>query len=171
MPLSPHPSITVESPARRCSTRLLSKSVQQTLRQLQKEEHELRVANLVQKHRIFYRRQRVCESVTTFSILLVFSGRFMFSIVFFYNLVFLSVFSIYTVLSYGFQYFFTPDYTIVNKSPNQKKRVGEMVTMMCQADDYWEWCRSDTMFVTPSVSLLFFWVCFYFHRIHCLNTI
>ena len=52
-----------------------------------------------------------------------------------------SVFSVYTVLSYGFQYFCTPDYTIVGKSPDQKMKVGEVVTLMCKADNYWEWCR------------------------------
>ena len=43
-------SLAVESPKRRCSARLLSQSVQQTLRQLQKDEHEIRVAQLVKKN-------------------------------------------------------------------------------------------------------------------------
>ena len=68
-------SITVESPKRRCSARLLSQSVQQTLRQLKKDEHDIRVAKLLKKNETFYRRQKVCESFTTFSILVSFSGK------------------------------------------------------------------------------------------------
>ena len=69
-------SLGLESPKRRCSTRLLSQSVQQTLRQMKREEHELRVANLVRKNKAFYKKQKVCESFTTFSILVSFSGDF-----------------------------------------------------------------------------------------------
>ena len=69
-------SLAVEPTQRRCSARLLSKSVQQTLRQLQKDEHELRVAQLVKKNITFYKRQKVCESFTTFSILVSFSGEY-----------------------------------------------------------------------------------------------
>ena len=43
------------SPDRRCSTRLLSASVHQTLKQLQKEQYEQRVAHLVKRNKIFYR--------------------------------------------------------------------------------------------------------------------
>ena len=74
---SPHSSllsVTMESPKRKCSARLLSQSVQQTLRQLKKDEHNLRVAQLIRRNEKFYRRQKVCESFTTFSILLSFSG-------------------------------------------------------------------------------------------------
>ena len=46
------------------------------------------------------------------------------------------------VLSYGFQYFCTPNYHIVSNSPSQNIKLGEMVTLMCKADSYWEWCRS-----------------------------
>ena len=62
---------TEASPARRCSTRLLSASVHQvramrkwkmcfnnydqTLKQLQKEQYEQRVAQLVTRNRVFYR--------------------------------------------------------------------------------------------------------------------
>ena len=70
-------TLAVESPRRRCSARLLTQSVQQTLRQLQKDEHELRVAQLVKKNITFYKRQKVCESFTTFSILVSFSGEYL----------------------------------------------------------------------------------------------
>ena len=52
-----------------------SRSVQQTLRQLKKDEHDIRVAKLLKKNETFYRRQKVCESFTTFSILVSFSGK------------------------------------------------------------------------------------------------
>ena len=82
MPMSPSThsslvSLAMESPKRRCSARLLSQSVQQTLRQLQKDEHEIRVAQLVKKNITFYKRQKVCESFTTFSILVSFSGEYL----------------------------------------------------------------------------------------------
>ena len=67
----------VESPKRKCSARLLSQSVQQTLRQLKKDEHDLRVAQLVQKNKSFYKKQKVCESFTTFTILVSFSGEYL----------------------------------------------------------------------------------------------
>ena len=69
-------SLVMESPKRRCSARLLSQKVQQTLKQLQKDEHEIRVAQLVKKNIIFYKRQKVCEFFTTFSILVSFSGEY-----------------------------------------------------------------------------------------------
>ena len=40
----------------------------QTLKQLQREQHEARVAALVARNRVFYRRQRCCESFTAFVI-------------------------------------------------------------------------------------------------------
>jgi hypothetical protein len=83
MPVSTHSSLVslaVEPTQRRCSARLLSQSVQQTLRQLQKDEHELRVAHLVKKNITFYKRQKVCESFTTFSILVSFSGEYLVNI-------------------------------------------------------------------------------------------
>ena len=67
-------SLAVEPTQRRCSARLLSQSVHQTLRQLQKDEHEIRVAQLVKKNQTFYKQQKVCESFSTFSILVSFSG-------------------------------------------------------------------------------------------------
>ena len=53
----------------------------------------------------------------------------------------LVVFSVYMVLSYGFQYFYTPNYHLVSKTPSQTRKVGELVTLMCKGDSYWEWCR------------------------------
>ena len=83
MPFSPstHSSLISlamppESPKRKCSARLLSQSVQQTLKKLKKDEHDLRVATLLQKDKAFYRKQKVCESFTTFSILVSFSGKY-----------------------------------------------------------------------------------------------
>jgi hypothetical protein len=134
-------SLAMESPKRRCSARLLSQSVHQTLRQLQKDEHELRVAQLVKKNITFYKRQKVCESFTTFSILVSFSGEYLDIISTRDMSCCFLVFSIYTVLSYGFQYFCTPNYHIVSTSPSQDMEVGEVVTLMCKADSYWEWCR------------------------------
>lgn len=46
----------------------------QTLKQLQREQHEARVAALVARNRVFYRRQRCCESFTAFVIIVSFSG-------------------------------------------------------------------------------------------------
>ena len=78
-PPAPGPSSGGEpvqaSPDRRCSTRLLSASVHQTLKQLQKEQYEQRVSQLVHRNKIFYRRQRICESFTAFLILVSFTGR------------------------------------------------------------------------------------------------
>ena len=80
LPPSSHSSLIsvamVESPKRKCSARLLSQSVQQTLRQLKKDEHDLRVAQLVQKNKSFYKKQKVCESFTTLTILVSFSGEY-----------------------------------------------------------------------------------------------
>ena len=45
------------------------------------------------------------------------------------------------VLSYGFNYFWTPEYNIINVTASQNKKVGEKISLMCQADDFWEWCR------------------------------
>ena len=70
------PAPLSSAPQRRCSARLLSQSVHQTLKQLQREEHESRVAELVRKNRIFYRKQRICESFTAFAIIVSFSGYF-----------------------------------------------------------------------------------------------
>ena len=53
------PGPTEASPDRRCSTRLLSASVHQTLKQLQKEQYEQRVAQLIQRNKIFYRYSSV----------------------------------------------------------------------------------------------------------------
>ena len=62
-----------EDPKRRSSSRFLSKSVQRGLRQLKKDEHDQRVADLVKKNAIFYKRQKICESFTTFSIIFSFT--------------------------------------------------------------------------------------------------
>ena len=51
------------------------------------------------------------------------------------------VFSIYLVLSYGFDYFCTPDFNLIYLSPSMTKKVGEKVKLMCRTDKYWEWCR------------------------------
>ena len=48
--------------------------VLQTLKQLQREQHEARVAALVARNRVFYRRQRCCESFTAFVIIVSFSS-------------------------------------------------------------------------------------------------
>ena len=45
------------------------------------------------------------------------------------------------VLSYGFNYFWTASYSLTNVTAVQSKKVGEEVTLICQADDFWEWCR------------------------------
>ena len=45
------------------------------------------------------------------------------------------------VLSYGFNYFWTASYSLTNVTTVQSKKVGEEVTLICQADDFWEWCR------------------------------
>jgi hypothetical protein len=68
-------SLTMESPKRRCSARLLSQSVHQTLEQLQKDEHDLKVTQLLKKSETYYKRQKVCETFITFSILVSFSGK------------------------------------------------------------------------------------------------
>ena len=52
-----------------------------------------------------------------------------------------AVFSLYMVLSYGFNYFWTPEYSVVNVTGSQNKKVGDRITLLCQADDFWEWCR------------------------------
>ena len=64
-----------EMPAdRRYSTRLLSQSVAQTLRQLKKDEHEFRVLELIKKNKRFYHRQAVCEIVFMLSAITSFTG-------------------------------------------------------------------------------------------------
>ena len=55
-----------------------------------------------------------------------------------------SVFSIYIILSYGFEYFYQPDFSLKlgNSSSSLTRAVGERATLLCRADSYWEWCRS-----------------------------
>ena len=53
----------------------------------------------------------------------------------------IAVFSVYMVLSYGFQYFYNPNFTIVNATGGGGVGAGEEVTLVCEADDWWEWCR------------------------------
>ena len=55
------------------------------------------------------------------------------------------VFSLYMVLSYGFNYFWSPEYSIINVTQSQNKKVGEKILLSCQADDFWEWCRRVTL--------------------------
>jgi len=123
---SPAPSSpALSSPgARRCSARLLSQSVQQTLRQLQKDEHKARVAELIHRNTIFYRRQKLCETVFSTSVLISFT-----------------IFSFYMVLSYGFEYFCTPNFSLSVSPRSESRRVGEEVTLMCSTSHPWEWCR------------------------------
>ena len=45
------------------------------------------------------------------------------------------------VLAYGFNYFWTASYSLTNVTAVQSKKLGEEVTLVCQADDFWEWCR------------------------------
>ena len=45
------------------------------------------------------------------------------------------------VLSYGFNLFWTASYRLTNVTGVQSKKLGEEVTLVCQADDFWEWCR------------------------------
>ena len=68
-------SSELDSSKRRSSSRFLSKSVQRGLRQLKKDEHDLRVAHLVKKNATFYRRQKICETFTTFMIILIFTRK------------------------------------------------------------------------------------------------
>ena len=49
------------------------------------------------------------------------------------------------VLSYGFNYFWSPEYSIINVTQSQNKKVGEKILLSCQADDFWEWCRRVTL--------------------------
>ena len=58
------------------------------------------------------------------------------------TMILFSVFSLYIILSYGFEYFSRPNFslTFVNSSLS-RVRVGERVTLVCRADNYWEWCR------------------------------
>lgn len=103
---------------------MLSQSVQQTLRQLQKDEHKARVAELIRRNAIFYRRQKLCETIFSSSILVSFS-----------------IFSCYMVLSYGFEYFCTPNFQLETSTPSQSRRVGDEVTLLCSTTHPWEWCR------------------------------
>ena len=75
------------SGSRRCSARVLSMNLQHTLRQLRKEEHHARVANLLKRNAIFYKRQRFCECITMLSVLSMFT-----------------CFSLYIVFAHGFTF-------------------------------------------------------------------
>ena len=95
-----------------------------------------------------FRRQRICESFTAFVILVSFSSESSKMIP--YKLLFSTprfrpVFSLYMVLSYGFNYFWSPEYSIINVTRSQNKKVGEKILLSCQADDFWEWCRRVTL--------------------------
>ena len=65
----------------------------------------------------------------------------------------LLVFSLYMVLSYGFNYFWSPEYNIINVTESQNKKVGEKIRLSCQADDFWEWCRR----VTSHTNIIIHW--------------
>ena len=132
-----------EDPKRRSSSRFLSKSVQRGLLQLKKDEHDQRVADLVKKNALFYKRQKICESFTTFTIIFCFTCTACSQLMFHLSLKLslFSVFAIYLVLSYGFDYFCTPDFNLVVMSPSMTRMVGEQVKLMCRVDKYWEWCR------------------------------
>ena len=103
------------------------------------------------KFSIPFRRQRICESSTAFVIIVSFSGKILCHDItcdmtchvsrdrLYYGLYL--VFSVYMVLSYGFNYFWTASYSLTNVTTVQSKKVGEEVTLICQADDFWEWCR------------------------------
>ena len=75
------------SGSRRCSARVLSMNLQHTLRQLRKEEHHARVANLLKRNAMFYKRQRFCECITMLSVLSLFT-----------------CFSLYIVFAHGFHF-------------------------------------------------------------------
>ena len=47
------------------------------------------------------------------------------------------------ILSYGFEYFFQPDFTIIYQNRSMTKMVGDRVELYCQSDAHWEWCRSE----------------------------
>ena len=143
-----------DSPDRRCSTRLLSASVHQTLKQLQKEQYEQRVAQLVHRNKIFYRRQRICESFTAFLILVSFTGREI-NIIINCIIALFAVFSLYMVLSYGFNYFWTAQYNIISVSGSQNRKLGDTVSLVCQADDHWEWCRRVETLLSSSNNVFF----------------
>ena len=52
------------------------------------------------------------------------------------------VFSLYIILSYGFEYFSSPDFSLTYVNSSQTSlRVGERTSLVCRADNYWEWCR------------------------------
>ena len=53
-----------------------------------------------------------------------------------------AAFSLYVILSYGYEYFFHPNYTIIYQNSSVTKVVGEKVELYCRADAHWEWCRS-----------------------------
>ena len=93
-----------------------------------------------------FRRQRICESFTAFVILVSFSSE---SSEMIHQIDILNpsfpVFSLYMVLSYGFNYFWSPEYSIINVTRSQNKKVGEKILLSCQADDFWEWCRRVTL--------------------------
>ena len=54
-----------------------------------------------------------------------------------------AAFSLYVILSYGFEYFFQPDFTIIYQNRSMTKMVGDRVELYCQSDAHWEWCRSE----------------------------
>ena len=50
------------------------------------------------------------------------------------------------ILSYGFEYFYQPNFSLefANSTSSQSRAVGDRAALLCRADSYWEWCRSDT---------------------------
>lgn len=73
--------------SRRCSTRVLSLNVQQTLRHLRQQEHKSRVEARIEKNAEHYEKQRFCECVTMLSLLSIFTS-----------------FSLYVVFAHGFHF-------------------------------------------------------------------
>ena len=60
-----------------------------------------------------------------------------------FELISFAAFSLYVILSYGFEYFFQPDFSIIYQNQSLTKMVGDRVELYCQADAHWEWCRSE----------------------------
>ena len=94
------------------------------LRRLQKDDHNARVAQLIRNDRAFYRKQKIFETFATFLIIFCFLA-----------------FSVYVILSYGFEYFSTPNFRLEFVNGSSAAVAGERVSLVCRGDAAWEWCR------------------------------
>lgn len=94
------------------------------LMQLQRDDQEAKIRELKRKQLEFYKKQKVCETFATLTVISSFA-----------------TFSLYVIFQYGFDYLFSPQYSIIYKNSTVAPSIGENISLICRTDDYWEWCR------------------------------